>query len=172
MAGNGPAPKPASKRARRNADPIPQTVLPFVPATAPDLPAEIDWHPMTQAWWQMWKDSAQAEQFTATDWSFLMDTALMHHAMWEKGQWTLAAEVRLRVAKFGATPEDRARLRMVFADADEKDEKRMGRVTPTEARKRFGGIKLDSSHPNDSRGTGLVLPLRKPDPEPDPDDAG
>jgi hypothetical protein len=172
MSGNGPAPKPASKRARRNADPIPQTVLPFVQADAPDLPAEIDWHPMTRAWWQMWKDSAQAEQFTATDWSFLMDTALMHHAMWEKGQWTLAAEVRLRVAKFGATPEDRARLRMVFADADEKDEKRMGRVTPTEARKRFGGIKLDSSHPNDSRGTGLVLPLRKPDPEPDPDDAG
>jgi hypothetical protein len=48
----------------------------------------------------------------------------MHHAMWSKGQWTLAAEVRLRVAKFGATPEDRARLRITFADADEKDEKR------------------------------------------------
>ena len=49
--------------------------------------------------------------------------------MWSKGQWTLAAEVRLRVAKFGATPEDRARLRMVFADADEKDDKRRYHLT-------------------------------------------
>lgn len=53
-----------------------------------------------------------------TDWSFLLDTALMHHAMWEKGQWTLAAEVRLRVAKFGATPEDRMRLKMELAPAE------------------------------------------------------
>jgi hypothetical protein len=115
----------------------------------------------------MWQDSAQAENFTATDWSFLMDTALMHHAMWEKGQWTLAAEVRLRVAKFGATPEDRARLRMVFADADEKDEKRAGRVTPEQARKRFPGMDILRDHPNDSRGTGLRLV----DPPP-ADDAG
>jgi hypothetical protein len=162
MAGNGPAPKPASKRARRNADPIPQTVLRFEPAEAPPLPSNIDWHPMTRAWYQMWIDSPQADNFTATDWSFLIDTALMHHAMWEKGQWTLAAEVRLRVAKFGATPEDRARLRMTFADADEKDEKRAGRVTPNEARKRFDGLKL-APHPNDSRGSGIVLPLKKPD---------
>jgi hypothetical protein len=77
---------------------------------------------------EMWRRSAQAETFTESDWSFLLDTALMHHAMWSKGQWTLAAEVRLRVAKFGATPEDRARLRMVFADADEKDEKRAAKA--------------------------------------------
>ncbi|HEY9369747.1 hypothetical protein [Streptomyces sp.] len=59
-----------------------------------------------------------------SDWYFLLDTALMHTTMWSKGQWTLAAEVRLRVAKYGATPEDRARLRMQFADADEKDANR------------------------------------------------
>jgi len=100
------------------------TLLKFEHADAPELPDDIDWHPRTQQWWRDWADSPQAGTFTVMDWSFLLDTALMHHAMWSKGQWTLAAEVRLRVAKFGATPEDRARLRMVFADADEKDEKR------------------------------------------------
>lgn len=172
MSGKGPAPKPRDRRLRTNKDPVPNTVLRFEPAEAPDLPANIDWHPMTRAWYQMWIDSPQAENFTATDWSFLMDTALMHHAMWEKGQWTLAAEVRLRVAKFGATPEDRARLRMTFADADEKDEKRAGRVTPEEASRRFGGMKL-VPHQNDDRGTGKVLPLVKNDaPAEKPDDSG
>ncbi|MFE7108837.1 hypothetical protein ACFU98_12740 [Streptomyces sp. NPDC057575] len=72
----------------------------------------VEWHPMTLLWWNEWRTSLQAQTFTGTDWSFLVDTALMHHAMWEKGQWTLAAEVRLRAAKFGATPEDRARLKL------------------------------------------------------------
>lgn len=80
----------------------------------------------------------EAEQFTESGWQFLADTALMHSAMWAKGQWTLAAEVRLRVAEFGATPEDRARLRMVFADAGAKDERRR---KPTQAaRDRYGPL--------------------------------
>jgi hypothetical protein len=124
MAGAGPAPKPANRRARRNKDDKPTTVLPFVRAEAPSLPDSMEWHPQTVEWWAMWQRSAQAENFTESDWSFLLDTALMHHAMWSKGQWTLAAEVRLRVAKYGCTPEDRARLRMVFADAEEKDDRR------------------------------------------------
>lgn len=94
----------------------------------------------------MWGRSAQAETFTETDWSFLLDTALMHHAMWSKGQWTLAAEVRLRVAKFGATPEDRARLRMVFADADEKDEKRAAKAGRL-AKERYGNLRVLPSRP-------------------------
>lgn len=141
MAGRGPAPKPADRRARTNKDGAPNTVLRFEHAEAPDLPDDIDWHERTVAWWDMWKRSAQADTFTETDWSFLLDTALMHHAMWSKGQWTLAAEVRLRVAKFGATPEDRARLRMVFADADEKDEKRAAKAGAS-AKERYGNLRV------------------------------
>lgn len=142
MAGRGPAPKPADRRARTNKDPIPQTVLRFERAEQPPLPDDIDWHPQTRRWWEMWGRSPQAETFTEPDWSFLLDTALMHHAMWSKGQWTLAAEVRLRVAKFGATPEDRARLRMVFADADEKDEKRLAKQQGQSARERYGNLRV------------------------------
>lgn len=141
MAGRGPAPKPADRRARTNKDTTPHTVLRFEHADAPELPDDVDWHERTRKWWDMWKRSAQAETFTETDWSFLLDTALMHHAMWSKGQWTLAAEVRLRVAKFGATPEDRARLRMVFADADEKDEKRAAKAGSS-AKERYGNLRV------------------------------
>jgi hypothetical protein len=61
---------------------------------------------------------------------------VMHSAYWSKGQWTLAAEIRLRVAKVGATPEDRSRLRMIFADADEKDAKR-----PQASAQRWGDLR-------------------------------
>ena len=118
-----------------NRDEKPMTLLRFAHASAPELPEDVEWHPRTRAWWLMWANSPQADTFTETDWSFLLDTALMHHAMWAKMQWTLAAEVRLRVAKFGATPEDRARLRMVFADADEKDEKRAAKVASSRERR-------------------------------------
>lgn len=64
--------------------------------------------------------SAQAELMTATDWSFLLDTALIHARFWS-GDPSVAGELRLRVAKFGATLEDRARLRIMFADADKAD---------------------------------------------------
>lgn len=124
MAGIGPAPKDPGRRARTNSDPVPTTKLRFERAEQPPLPEDMDWHPRTVDWWAMWRDSPQAEYFMATDWDFLLDTALMHSAMWSKQLWSLAGEVRLRVAKYGATPEDRARLRMQFADADEKDSNR------------------------------------------------
>lgn len=141
MAGVGPSPQ--SRSARRNKDPKPSTVLEFRRGEQPALPDSIDWHPQTILWWTQWAEWAEALEesgggFTVTDWSFLLDTALMHHAMWSKGQWTLAAEVRLRVAKFGATPEDRARLRIQFADADAKDAKRP--APNTSARSRRGPL--------------------------------
>ncbi|MFD8595361.1 hypothetical protein ACFV1L_10205 [Kitasatospora sp. NPDC059646] len=122
MAGRGPAPKDPSKRRRRNTDAVPLLKLePDDELRGPELPAgvlgeddgePVDWHPMTKAWWTSWRTSAQAQTFTDTDWLFLIDTALMHHTMWAKGRWEFASEVRLRAAKFGATPEDRARLKI------------------------------------------------------------
>lgn len=118
MAGRGPAPKDPATRRRTNADPKPTQQLEADGRTrGPQLPKGVlpdgeDWHDRTKAWWSTWRKSAQAKSFTATDWDFLLDTALMHHVMWSKGRWEFAAEIRLRVAKFGATAEDRMRLRM------------------------------------------------------------
>lgn len=122
MAGRGPAPKAEHARerdtARRNAD---QTLPDDGVIRGPELPADVlgePWHPQTLRWWNTWRSSPQAQTFLQTDWDFLLDTALMHHTMWAKGRWEFAAELRLRAAKFGATPEDRARLRMKVTDPD------------------------------------------------------
>jgi len=85
-----------------------------------DLPEGVfangeDWHPATRRWWDSWRRSPQGvKMMTAPDWDYLLDTALLHHQMWQSGgkNSERAAEIRMRVAAFGATPADRARLRM------------------------------------------------------------
>lgn len=145
MAGRGPAPKDPGSRARRNKDPQALRVIEAEPKKQPPLPdvviegEDFVWPQVTQDWWRMWRESPLAEDFTANDWSELMDTALLHARYWS-GNASVAGELRLRVAKFGATPEDRARLRIQFAQADEADEKRT-RVKPSSARERRGPLK-------------------------------
>lgn len=142
MAGRGPAPKNPAKRARRNADPVPTTLLRQESAKPPRLPARSPigpWPAATKAWWETWKKSPQAEHFGSTDWSFLLDTATLHARLW-RGDVSVAAELRLRVAKFGATMEDRARLRMQFAAADEADAKRPAGASA--GRARYGDLRV------------------------------
>ena len=126
MAGVGPARKPDDKRARRNDDGIPsrvvdakrvaQPALPAIYATNPKTGRKVRaaWPAETKRWWQMWADSPLADEFTSTDWSELAITARLHAAVCG-GDLKYAAELRLRVAKFGATPEDRLRLRITYA---------------------------------------------------------
>ncbi|MEV6836780.1 hypothetical protein AB0N17_20110 [Streptomyces sp. NPDC051133] len=147
MAGNGPPPK--ARKVRRNADAIAQTVLRWERAEAPELPTfeieqdgelrEFVWPGRTREWWQMWIDSPQSEHFGASDWQYLLDTALIHARLW-RGDLSAAAELRLRVAAFGATPADRARLRMVFAEADGADGG-SGRSGGPSARERYGNLR-------------------------------
>lgn len=102
------------------------------------LPEGTDWHPATVAWWQTWRESAQAQRFTETDWRFLLDTALMHHTMWTKGRWEFAGEIRLRVGKFGATPEDRMRLKLSIDTPDASSEQPEDEEQNTAAARRKG----------------------------------
>lgn len=118
MAGRGPAPKDPSRRRRTNgANESRVEISPDDELRGPELPADVlpdgaEWHPRTLRWWEVWRTSPQAQTFIDTDWDFLIDTALLHHVMWTKGRWEFASEVRLRAAKYGATPEDRARLKL------------------------------------------------------------
>lgn len=121
MSGNGPAPKGKRSRARDEVVrdtiksdgklggfPLPEDALGVDEKTG----VKNEWHPMTIEWWESFRASPQGTRMvTDVDWRFLLDTALMHNAMWARGRWEFSAEVRLRVAKFGATPEDRARLK-------------------------------------------------------------
>ena len=88
----------------------------------PDLPDDLWdqatdgpllWPSMTKRWWLNWRKSPQSQTFTDTDWDFLLETALLHRRF-VKGDASVAAELRLRVAKFGATPEDRMRLKIAI----------------------------------------------------------
>lgn len=141
MAGRGPAPKPSDQRARRNSDPVPLRVLIATVTEQPELPAVRPsgepWPVQTVEFWRMWLESPLSADFTSSDWSFLLDTAVLHADFWS-GESRVAGELRQRVAKFGATPEDRARLRITFAAADEAEEKPARQAS---ARDRYKGLK-------------------------------
>lgn len=117
MAGRGPAPKETRSRARdqRPRDENLIVVEPDSELRGPELPDSHDWPAATLTWWQTWRESPQAQTFTETDWSFLLDTAILHAEFW-LGDKSAAAELRLRVAKFGATPEDRLRLKIAVGE--------------------------------------------------------
>lgn len=145
MAGRGPAPKPSGTRVRRNAAPQ-DTVIEVEAGTQPELPefmpvadpeiGNMAWPSATRAWWKMWAEHPISKEFTDSDWSFLLDTALIHGAYWS-GDLKQGAELRQRVAKFGATPEDRARLRISFAVAT-KSEREAAKGTQPPPKKKTG----------------------------------
>lgn len=106
-------------------------IVEVVPAGKPDLPEfEVEvrpkdgepfmvpytWPAATRDWWGMLDVHPLVGEFTEMDWSYLLDTALFHASFW-KGNLEAGKEVRLREAKYGFTPDDRARLRIQFAQA-------------------------------------------------------
>lgn len=117
MAGRGPAPKDPSQRRRMNKPEQFEVVTADGELHGEELPDTYEWPAATLAWWKTWRSSAQASKFTETDWSFLLDTAVLHAEFW-MGNRALASELRLRAAKFGATPEDRARLKIEVGNPD------------------------------------------------------
>jgi hypothetical protein len=147
MGGRGPQPKNDAQRARQNktmasrviempAGSVDHSVLPD------DLLPEGDyWHAATVRWWKRWAESPLAAHLPEVDWSELEATAILHHEFMQKRSFTLASELRLRMQKFGATPEDRQRLRILVAEADSKD----GRPEPSSSgsgvKGRFGPLK-------------------------------
>ncbi len=120
MAGRGAAPKPADQRARRNKDPHPTTVVELTAVPQPKLPPAPEWlgpwPAATKRWWKAWGDSPLSAGFTELEWLYLAETALLHARAWGAGDAKAFVELRLRVAKFGVTAEDRLRLRMTAAD--------------------------------------------------------
>jgi len=153
MAGIGPPPKDPSKRARRNKDVVNLRIVEVQPVEQPELPAftvmvtvddvlvtqEFEWPAMTRDWWRMLAQHPLVHEFIETDWAYLMETARLHAEFW-MGKLSLASELRLREAKYGFTPEDRARLRIQFAQATDAEVTTASKVAS--ARSRFGRLDL------------------------------
>jgi hypothetical protein len=136
MAGHGPAPKPRDQRARRNKDPIPLRVIHREPDPQPPLPNSINWNMQTVIWWASLASDPLSSEYSSTEWNYLLDTAVLHHAFWE-GDMKVAGELRLRAAKFGLTPEDRARLRIQVVTAAEIEDRASARGNQPSSRGRY-----------------------------------
>lgn len=127
--------KDPGQRARRNGENRPFRVVGLPETTAPELPerfkafasatgtiVKIKYPDETRTWWSHWVDSPLNDGFTDHDWDYLLVTAIIHARMILGIDPKAAAELRLREAKFGVTPEDRAKLRLVTVNADNAEE--------------------------------------------------
>lgn len=112
----GPAPK--DNAVRRNIHPGAQS-LPSAPQAGRELPKALG---VTtggaKRFWKTWASAPQTSAWTETDWAELELTVKLVDGFF-LGDLKLAGEIRQRVAKWGATVEDRNRLRMEIKADDE-----------------------------------------------------
>ncbi len=149
----GPAPKPADQHAKPGtaaAERARMRIVKSEPVPPPSLPEYMpggaEWPAETVYWWDCWTKDPLTEDYRQSDWLDLLDCVLIHGRLWA-GDDKAASELRLRMAKHGATKEDRAKLRITFSTADITDErakeaKTKGNVLPKAptARERRGGL--------------------------------
>lgn len=148
MAGRGPAPKDPEKRVRgERSTPVVSRRLRLTKAKAPRLPATMPgdkpWPDETRKWWRRWSAAPQADRFTALEWSYMLDTAVLHGAFWS-GDLKVAGELRLRLGKFGTTPEDLQRLHLGYELEDRTVDETVAESLPkgSTARERYGDLRV------------------------------
>lgn len=114
----GNVPKEDSVFRRTHKDPIETVDLTeSTRRLGPDLPSWRKWLLPTVQWWDTWRTSPQAVHFQETDWHELAAAALLLDEFWNPAttisvRLRISAELRARTSHFGATYEDRAKLRM------------------------------------------------------------
>lgn len=148
----GPAPKPPDQHANPGTAAAERARLRIVksaPVPAPMLPATMPggdvWPEQTLYWWDCWTHDPLTEDYRQSDWLDLLDCVLIHGRLWS-GDDKAASELRLRMAKHGATKEDRAKLRITFSTADITDVKaheakiKVPKPDAPSARDRRGGL--------------------------------
>ncbi|MFI1530057.1 phage terminase small subunit [Streptomyces griseus] len=114
-------PKPKSNAVRRNKHEYAQTLSASTTegrALPPGLGIKTAG---ARRFWRTWATSPQATTWAETDWAELEITVKLTDAFYG-GDVKLAGEIRQRVAKWGATTEDRSRLRMSLEDAEGQDQ--------------------------------------------------
>jgi len=119
MGSRGPTPKANSVRKNKHeyATEITKESRPGRPLP-PYLPIKTN---AAKHFWKVWSESPQSVTWIETDWLELESTTLLVDELY-KGETKVAGEIRQRVAKWGATNSDRARLRMKFEKTEEASE--------------------------------------------------
>lgn len=121
MAGTGPAPKNPAQRRRRNRTPGARVLSAEVVVPQPSLP-DMDWHPLTQAWWRdIWR-SPMAQEYDQSDIHGLLILAVLVDQFWQNPSKDMASEIRLQRQSFGLSPIDRRRLAWEIERAEQAQE--------------------------------------------------
>jgi hypothetical protein len=104
----------------------------------PELPESTEWPEETRALYDAIRRDAIAQALTEADWRHVIDTMALHRLMWvnePSNAIKVAAEVRLRLAQLGVTPESRLRLRMLIAEPTEQTSPNEDRLRANRERK-------------------------------------
>lgn len=118
MGSRGPAPKPTAVRRNKH-----ESAVEISTESQPGRPLPKTLPVSTtgaKRFWKTWAESPQSATWLETDWEELAITTLLVDALY-KGDLKQAGEIRQRVAKWGATNEDRARLRMKLEKPEEAE---------------------------------------------------
>jgi hypothetical protein len=150
MAGRGPEPKDPSRRARRNEGPTPLRIVQTERVEQPSLEDLIGGeNPLTSKEWSkstvmLWEDLASfpsTELLQRPQWALLARCMMLDDAV-IRGNAKYASEARLQMQKFGIAPDDVARLRIVFAQADIMDPESPKGDTGQDAKARRANVRV------------------------------
>jgi hypothetical protein len=96
------------------------TLTPDGVVRGPDLSEATDrsWDNDVLRWYQTWRESAQAQLFTSTDWQRLAILAPLVEKHFSGPTGATMSEIRLNEERLGATVVDRMRARMVVETGD------------------------------------------------------
>ncbi|MGW2864282.1 phage terminase small subunit [Streptomyces sp. NPDC001205] len=109
----GPAPNPNAVRRNTN-HALGEKTLSGQAGEGRELPKALGISTAgAKRFWRTWASSPQTEDWLETDWAELEIVTKLVDAFY-LGDMKYAGEIRQRVGKWGATTEDRARLRMSF----------------------------------------------------------
>lgn len=126
MAHRGSAPKTAKHGRTPNADWTDVADVAFG-GPSPDLPklaGRKRWTDLVVQWWEQVRCMPHCVLWTATDWQFALETALMKDQFWRdyalgEMRSTSATEIRRREAMLGTTAEARRQLRIRYVPVAE-----------------------------------------------------
>lgn len=128
MAGNGPAPKDAAARRRRNQPERGdwQTLRPLERPALEPLPVldgEDLWSARTAETWEAWREDPVTATWSPADRAYAMDTILIHQMVYgPEGDMARANELRLRMDSLGLTPKGKRDLRYRLPAVDEDED--------------------------------------------------
>lgn len=120
----------------------------------PDLPDGIEWGDRTAAWWNALDTVPGADTWSAADWGFALDTALVHRAVWVDGDLSQLKELRMREQALGITPAARKAAPTTEAVIEKVTETPLQRITERRIERRSleGKPTADVSTPPARRG--------------------